>query len=119
MNQLAAVKDFDATKLSAKEVVELLLLSGYTEGTEVSTLEHAEKLGYFAYAGYTNTKSHRYVFAWFDDEDSEKWQVVDVYIDIGKGGKVQCEYGGMPIHEFDEEDEIDKYFKRVRREHKA
>ena len=34
-------------------------------------------------------------------------------------GKIACDFGGMPIHEFDEEDEMNKYFKRVKANRKA
>ena len=114
---LGRAQDFDATKLSASDIIELLKISGYTEGTEISTVEHAEKLGYFAYSGfYEKSKSHGYQYAWFDEEE-EQWVVIEVYIDLPKNGKLDCQYGGMPIHSFDEEDEIKKYFTRLKRQH--
>lgn len=109
-----SVKDFDATNLDSNDLIQLLRLTGYQDRETEDTLSDADAEGHLAYAGYTNSKSHKYVYAWFDSEDSEKWQVVALYIDLGPNGKVQCDFGSMPIHEFDEEDEIDKYFKRVK-----
>ena len=114
---LGRAQDFDATKLSASDIIELLKISGYNEGTEISTVEQAEKHGYFAYSGfYEKSKSHGYQYAWFDEEE-EQWVVIEVYIDLPKNGKLDCQYGGMPIHSFDEEDEIKKYFTRLKRQH--
>lgn len=116
---LGRVQDFNATKLTADDIVELLNASGYTEGTETNSVKQAEKLGYFAYSGfYEKSKSHGYQYAWFDD-DEEQWVVIEVYIDIPKDGKIDCQYGGMPIHSFDEEDEIKKYFTRLKRSVKS
>ena len=114
---LGRVQDFNAAKLTASDIAELLKSSGYDEGTEVNTIEQAEKHGYFAYAGfYEKSKSHGYQYAWFDD-DEEQWVVIEVYVDLPKNGRIDCEYGGMPIHSFDEEDEIKKYFTRLKRQH--
>jgi len=112
---LGRVQDFNATKLTASDIAELLKNSGYDEGTEVHSILQAEKLGYFAYAGfYEKSKSHGYQYAWLDDEE-EQWVVIEVYIDIPKNGKIDCQYGGMPIHSFDEEGDIKKYFARLKR----
>ena len=112
---LGSVENFNATKLTATEVTELIKHSGYNEGTEVSTIQQADKLGYFAYSGfYENSKSHAYQYALFD-EDEEEWVVIEVYISIPKDGKIDCQFGGMPIHSFDEEDEIKKYFTRLKK----
>lgn len=111
---LTSVKDFNATKLSAEDIVELLDNSGYTEGTEVHSITQAGEKGYFAYGGSTNTKSHRYVFAWFDEDvEDEPWVISDVYVELAKDGKIDCHYGGVPIDSFESEDELKKYFKRL------
>ena len=117
---LGPVEKFDATKLSAQDLIELLKIAGYDEGTEVHSLEIAASKNAVAYAGYQNTKSHRYVFAWQDTEDeNEPWVVSELYVELDQRGKITCDYGAMPIHQFDEEDEMNKYFERVRRTHKA
>ena len=117
---LGAVENFDATKLSAQDLVELLKNAGYDEGTEIHSLEIAASKNAFAYAGFTNVKSHRYVFAWQDTEDEEEpWLVSELFVELDAKGRIVCEYGGMPIHQFDEEGEMNKYFERVKRTHKA
>ena len=116
---LGTVENFDATKLSAQDLVELLKKTGYNEGTEVHQLDIADEMDAFAYAGFINN-SHRYVFAWQDTEDEEEpWLVSSLFVSIDSRGKISCDYGGMPIHQFDEEGEMNKYFERVRRTHKA
>jgi hypothetical protein len=116
---LSSVKDFDATKLDSNDIIELLRITGFNDKDLEDSISDAEDAGHFAYAGYTDHKAHKYVYAWFDDEDSGKWQVVALYIDISIRGNVQCDFGGVPIHEFDEEAEIDKFFKRVKRDKKV
>ena len=116
---LGNVENFDATKLSAQELIELLKNAGYDEGTEVHQLDIANELDTFAYAGYANN-SHRYVFAWQDTEDpDEPWLVSSLFVSLDSRGKISCEYGAMPIHQFDEEGEMQKYFERIRRTHKV
>ena len=114
-----SVKNFNATQLDADDIIQILRMTGYNDRGNEDAISAAEAEGHLAYAGYTTGKSHKYVYAWFDDEDSEKWQVIALYIDLGTQGTIQCDFGSMPIHQFDEEDEIDKYFKRVKRDKKA
>ena len=117
---LGPVEKFDATKLSAQDLIELLKKTGYDEGTETHFLEIAAEMDAFAYAGFTDYKSHKYVFAWQDTEDDDKpWLVSAVFVELDSKGRISCDYGGVPIHQFDEEDEMYKYFERVRRTHKA
>ena len=111
---LPNVKNFDATDLDSNDLIDLLRLTGYNDKGVEDSLSAAEEEGHFAYAGYTDRKSHKYVYAWYDDEDAEAWVAVELYIDIGPDGKIQCEFGAMPIHEFDEQDELDKFFRRVK-----
>lgn len=115
---LPSVKDFDATDLDSNDLIELLRLTGYNDKGVENSLSDAEAEGRFAYGGATKSKSHQYVYAWFDDE-IEKWCVVALYVDLETNGKIACDFGGMPIHEFDEEDEMDKYFKRVKANRKV
>jgi hypothetical protein len=116
---LPSVKDFDATKLSADDLVELLRLTGYDDKGTENTLRAAQAANHLVYAGFNaNGKSHRYEYAWFDDE-IEKWTVIALYIDLESNGKIACDFGGMPVHEFDEDDELDKYFKRLRSSRKV
>lgn len=117
---LPSVKDFDATDLDSNDLIDLLRLTGYNHKGVENSLSDAEANGHFAYGGFNpEVKSHKYVYAWYDDEDSEKWQVVALYVDLEGNGKIACDFGGMPIHEFDEEDEMNKYFKRVKANRKA
>lgn len=114
---LSSVKNFNATKLTADEIVELLEFSGYSEGTEVHSIKHAAEKGYFVYAGEHN-KSHRYIFAWYDeDNEDEPWVISDVFVELGPKGKISCDYGGVPLDSFESDDELKKYFARIRREH--
>ncbi len=111
---LPSVKDFDASNLDSNDLIELLRLTGYNDKDTENSLSDAEEAGYFAYAGFTSAKSHKYVYAWFDEE-IEKWTVVALYVDLESNGKIACDFGSMPIHEFDEEDEMEKFFARVKR----
>ena len=117
---LPSVKDFDATDLDSNDLIELLRLTGYQDRETEDTLSDADAEGHLAYAGFDpKSKSHKYVYAWYDSEDAEKWVVVALYVSLESHGKVTCDFGSMPIHEFDEEDEIDKYFKRVKQSKSA
>ena len=112
---LPSVNNFNATELDSNDLIQLLRMTGYNDRETEDSLSDSEAEGHFAYAGYNpDTKSHKYVYAWFDSDDTERWQVVALYVDLERHGKVACEFGSMPIHEFDEEDEMDKYFKRIK-----
>lgn len=116
---LPSVKNFDATDLDSNDLIDLLRMTGYNDKETEATISSAEDNGHFAYAGYTDRKAHKYVYAWYDEDNEEAWVAIELYVDLAKDGKVQCEFGSMPIHTFDEEDELDKFFKRVKANRKV
>lgn len=111
---LPNAKDFDAKNLDSNDLIDILRMTGYQDTETEDTIRDADESGHLVYAGYTKAKSHKYIYAWYDGDDAEAWVVVALYVDLGPDGKIQCDFGSMPIHEFDEEDEMDKYFKRVK-----
>ena len=105
---------FDATKLEVEDIIQLLRVN-YDDKELERTLKEADGNLWFKYAGYSSQgHSHMYDYAWYDDETEEAWCIVRLHVTLGKSGKLECDFSAMPIHQFDEEDEIDKYFKRLK-----
>ncbi len=103
----------DATKLGVEDIIQLLR-ANYNDKDLEKSIDEADDNGWFKYAGYSPTgKSHMYDYAWYDSETEEAWCIVRLHVTLGKSGKLECDFSSMPIHQFDEEDEIDKYFKRL------
>ena len=105
---------FDATKLEVEDIIQLLR-ANYGDKDLERTIREADGNLWFKYAGYSSQgHSHMYDYAWYDDETEEAWCIVRLHVTLGKSGKLECDFSAMPIHQFDEEDEIDKYFKRLK-----
>lgn len=110
--------EFDVTKLEAEDIIKLLRV-GYNDPDNEKAIREADGNLWFGYAGYSSSShSHMYDYAWFDNDTDEKWYIVRLHIYIGKSGKLECEFSGMPIHHFEDTDdaavEITKYFKRLK-----
>lgn len=108
--------EFDATKLDAEDIIKLLR-KAYNDPDNEKAIREANGNLWFNYSGYNSSgHSHMYDYAWFDSEMDEKWCIVRVHVYLGKSGKLECEFSGMPIHQFDDNDEaeITKYFKRLK-----
>jgi hypothetical protein len=93
-------------ELQVDDIRCILDATGYF--TNAAEFKFAKDNDYFMYSGVVDNAA-RYLVAFESDEDSCMY-VTTIFVYIGSNGTLNAEYGGCPVFESDDEEEIRNFF---------